>query len=378
MIAGGFVAVRGRHTYGTYVLAEPDGAVHLHDKDIPTAWEQNFYVGGDDPGTPRCGRLGCTVGLMSGWEWARYGTAARVRAAKARIVIGGMCWPSMPLNWPGPLRWFSEREHGIWREQARALPGQVARLTGAPVAHASHVGPITGETPLGPGIPWKTFMLGESQVCDRDGTILARLTLEDGEGHVAADVDLREPAPLDPIRDRFWIPDMTVNTKAAWVGMNTQGALAYRLRHARHAFPCSPGRRATCPTRSRRAVPPRRRRPSAGPRTNCRWQPDRAPRRMGRMSQSASRIIIAEVTSWPGVEAGPGRRGELAFRVGRREIGHLHGDRSAHFSFPKAVWAELFEQGRSATTRSSPASPARPRAGSSPRRTCATSSRCCA
>ena len=40
------------------------------------------------------------------------------------------------------------------------------------------------------------------------------------------------------------------------------------------------------------------------------------------------------------------RRGELAFRVGRREIGHLHGDRSAHFSFPKQVWAELFEQGR--------------------------------
>jgi Family of unknown function (DUF5519) len=64
------------------------------------------------------------------------------------------------------------------------------------------------------------------------------------------------------------------------------------------------------------------------------------------MSQSASQIIIAEVTSWPGVEAGPGRRGELAFRVGRREIGHLHGDRSAHFSFPKVVWAELFEQGR--------------------------------
>ncbi|HEX2087343.1 MAG TPA: luciferase family protein [Solirubrobacteraceae bacterium] len=56
---------------------------------------------------------------------------------------------------------------------------------------------------------------------------------------------------------------------------------------------------------------------------------------------SASRQIIEEVTSWPGVEAGPGRRGELAFRIGRREIGHLHGDRAAHFSFPKDVWARL-------------------------------------
>jgi hypothetical protein len=41
---------------------------------------------------------------------------------------------------------------------------------------------------------------------------------------------------------------------------------------------------------------------------------------------TASRQITEEVTSWDGVEAGPGRRGEFAFKVGRREIGHLHGD----------------------------------------------------
>jgi hypothetical protein len=63
-------------------------------------------------------------------------------------------------------------------------------------------------------------------------------------------------------------------------------------------------------------------------------------------TQSASEQITEEVTSWPGVEAGPGRRGEFAFKVGRREIGHLHGDHAAHFSFPKDVWAGLMEQGR--------------------------------
>ena len=62
--------------------------------------------------------------------------------------------------------------------------------------------------------------------------------------------------------------------------------------------------------------------------------------------QTASQRITEEVTSWPGVEAGPGRRGEFAFRLGRREIGHLHGDQAAHFSFPKRVWADLMEQGR--------------------------------
>ncbi len=50
MIGGGFLAVRGVHTYGTFVLAELDGAVHLHHKDIPTAWEQPFYVGDDNRG----------------------------------------------------------------------------------------------------------------------------------------------------------------------------------------------------------------------------------------------------------------------------------------------------------------------------------------
>lgn len=63
-------------------------------------------------------------------------------------------------------------------------------------------------------------------------------------------------------------------------------------------------------------------------------------------TRTASQQIIEEVTSWPGVEAGPGKRGEFAFKLGRREIGHLHGDHAAHFSFPKRVWADLREQGR--------------------------------
>jgi hypothetical protein len=63
-------------------------------------------------------------------------------------------------------------------------------------------------------------------------------------------------------------------------------------------------------------------------------------------AETPSRQITDEVTSWPDVEAGPGRRGEFAFKVGGREIGHLHGDRAAHFWFPKRVWTELFDQGR--------------------------------
>jgi len=63
-------------------------------------------------------------------------------------------------------------------------------------------------------------------------------------------------------------------------------------------------------------------------------------------TRTPSSLITDEVASWPEVDAGPGRRGEFAFRVGRREIGHLHGDRAAHFSFPPDVWSRLFSEGR--------------------------------
>jgi hypothetical protein len=63
-------------------------------------------------------------------------------------------------------------------------------------------------------------------------------------------------------------------------------------------------------------------------------------------SPTPSQQITAEVTSWPGIHAGPGKRGEFAFTLGARQIGHLHGDHAAHFSFPKQVWAALIAQGR--------------------------------
>jgi Family of unknown function (DUF5519) len=61
---------------------------------------------------------------------------------------------------------------------------------------------------------------------------------------------------------------------------------------------------------------------------------------------SASGVIFGTALSWPGVHEAWGGRGERSLRVGRREIGHLHGDRVAHFGFPKAVGARLRAEGR--------------------------------
>jgi Luciferase len=44
--------------------------------------------------------------------------------------------------------------------------------------------------------------------------------------------------------------------------------------------------------------------------------------------------IRAEVLSWLGVTEGDHRFGGVEFRLGKREIGHLHGDHLADLPFP--------------------------------------------
>ncbi len=232
VVAGGALSRRGKDTYGTFLVAEPDGRAHLHDKDIPTAWENHYYRGGDDDGRAHLTALGLDLGMASGWEWARHRTARRLRGVD--LVLGGMCWPSFPLNWTAPgLAWWVRREHAIWRRQCRELPGQFARLVGAPVVHAAHVGPVDARFPAVPAIPWRTQMLGETQICAADGTVLARRSLEEGEGHIFAEVQPGSVAPLDEVSDRFWIPVMTASTQAAWHVMNAQGRLDYTLKKLR-------------------------------------------------------------------------------------------------------------------------------------------------
>ena len=63
-------------------------------------------------------------------------------------------------------------------------------------------------------------------------------------------------------------------------------------------------------------------------------------------TRSPSQRITDEVTSWDGVESGYGQRGEFGFSVNGHEVGHLHGDHAAHFSFGKEIGTGLKQQGR--------------------------------
>lgn len=61
--------------------------------------------------------------------------------------------------------------------------------------------------------------------------------------------------------------------------------------------------------------------------------------------RSPSARIRQEVLGWPGVEEAPHRFGGVEFRLGRRELGHLHGDSLADLPFPVRVREELVQAG---------------------------------
>ncbi|WP_241004253.1 carbon-nitrogen hydrolase family protein [Conexibacter sp. SYSU D00693] len=236
VVGGGFLAVRGGDAYGTYAVCEPDGAVHLHDKDQPSMWENHSSRGGDDPGIADTAHG--PIGVANGFEWLRSRTAARVRG-RVRLMAGGMCFPSFP-KWAVTAPWFWRREHATMVELARETPPRMARVLGVPCVHPSHVGEVTMRTPFAPGVPWPTEMLGETQVCDASGQTLGRLSFADGEGWVCADVDWVEPSaarPENPVPEHFWMPVLPWTVHAVWYATNAAGRAGYALRKRRGDFP---------------------------------------------------------------------------------------------------------------------------------------------
>jgi len=62
--------------------------------------------------------------------------------------------------------------------------------------------------------------------------------------------------------------------------------------------------------------------------------------------EDIARLIADEVSSWEGVTSHAHRFGGVEFRLGKRELGHLHGDRLADLPYPKRIAGMLVETGR--------------------------------
>src|SRR5258708_35781593 len=60
----------------------------------------------------------------------------------------------------------------------------------------------------------------------------------------------------------------------------------------------------------------------------------------------AGERIRAALLTWPGVSAEPHGFGGIEYRYGRKEMGHVHGDRLADLPFPRKIHDELIAAGR--------------------------------
>ena len=224
LVGGSFIAVKkDGERCNTWVLAFPDGSFATHDKDLPTMWENCYYRGGSDPGVLRT-PLG-PVGAAMCWELIRTQTARRLRG-QVDLLVAGSCWWTLPEGkLPLPFKQSAARRN---LEIMRDTPARMARLLGVPVVHAAHAGRFEGKMPGLPGLKYRSHYLGETQIVDAGGGMLARLAREQGEGIIFAKIRLGRPAPSEEIPARFWIPKLHPMLKLYWQALNFHGRRYYR------------------------------------------------------------------------------------------------------------------------------------------------------
>jgi len=222
VVGGSYLAARGGHVYNTFVLALPDGTTYLHDKDQPTMWENCYYIGGGDSGalTTVHGR----VGVSLCWEFIRSRTPDRLKE-KVDLIVGGSCW------WTGPEQAIAANPAPHLENVAllHNTPVRFAKMLGVPVIHASHAGKCIGFSPPDETRTFHSHFLGESQIIDGTGNILANRRYEDGAGVITAKiVPGKVPGSTEVIPDSFWIPELPATSLRLWEEQNKFGRRYYQ------------------------------------------------------------------------------------------------------------------------------------------------------
>jgi predicted amidohydrolase len=216
-----------------YVLAGPDGRLlGRHDKDLPTMWENAFYVGGDDDGVIAAD--GFTAGAAVCWEFMRARTARRLRG-RVDLVVGGSNWWSVPRWHPHALFERMERSNSATALRAPAVFG---RYLGAPVVHGAISGVAECSMPDMPGVRYRGRFEGGALVADAAGEVLALRRGEAGSGFVVAEIEALRTHPLETVPNRFWLHRRGPLSAWAWNSQRLHGRRWYR-RHVSGRAPAA-------------------------------------------------------------------------------------------------------------------------------------------
>jgi predicted amidohydrolase len=223
-VGGSFLCRDADHEVrNAFLLYEPDGRLAgRHDKDLPTMWENSFYVGGTDDGVFQLSN-GLRVGVALCWELMRTQTPRRL-AGRVDIVVGGSGWWSMPTNWPRVVHERSERSNSF---RARRAAAEFPLYVGAPLIHAAHAGSVRCGMPGAPGA-YDGHFEGAAMIVAADGVVLEERSWTAGEGVVVAEVEPEAVEPARPIPDRFWLHDRGAIAAWTWNIQRLHGRRWYR------------------------------------------------------------------------------------------------------------------------------------------------------
>lgn len=223
VITGGSFLCRDKdgHVRNAFYLVSPNGVIGRHNKDLPTMWENCFFIGGSDDGIIDYGNI--NIGAAVCWEYMRTETARRLRG-KVDIIVGGSCWWSIP-NWqPKGIMANLERKNA---NTAFNCVVDFPSLVGAPIIHSTHCGNFKCKMPLVP-FKYSGHYEGGALIADQSGEIIAIRKKEAGPGVVIGDVHLKNSSPTKQLPTSYWLHNRDPLTSIAWHYQRWHGKLMYR------------------------------------------------------------------------------------------------------------------------------------------------------
>lgn len=209
------------HVRNAYLLADPNGVIGRHDKDLPTMWENAFYVGGGDDGVIAAGDH--QVGAAVCWELMRTQTVRRLRG-RVDLVMAGSGWWSIPRWRPHAL--FDRLEHNN-RINAHTAAASFSRYVGAPCVHAGHAGDLRCAMPWLP-MEYRGRFEGATMITTASGEIVAERRADEGEGVVLGEITTgRQDAELHTPAG-YWLHKRGPLPSAVWHYQRWHGRPWYR------------------------------------------------------------------------------------------------------------------------------------------------------